>query len=244
MIRSSQPAQGTSNLDAAVSDAVQAIAATIRDHQVTCDHLVGLLVAAGRLPSTTAERRQPQSQMLVAATLLRFTSILEGLLDVVVTQAIEEDDQHLVEIRRFFLEPQETYSMQELAALWHISIDDVRDVYHDEIARWEESNGREGIETNKALRIKWAKAVHTTAIFSLLRPSDIERALGHDFMNVRTERWRTVPILIRLPRFIANAFELDGSLPPKLALAHRIEQVLMEFFTAENLTGNATDEVH
>lgn len=127
--------------------------------------------------------------------------------------------------------------------VWRILVDDVRDVYHDEIARWEELNGREGVETHKAPQIKWATAVRTTAIFSLLRPLDIERALGQDFVNVRSERWRTVPILVYLPRFVANAFELDPSIPPKLAVAHRIEQILLEFFTTEHVTENATDEV-
>jgi hypothetical protein len=217
-----------------LSSAAQVITEAIRSDESVSDKVVELLIASGRRPANSDE---------AAASIARFAAVVESLLEIALTEAIEEDDEHLAEIRRFFLQPQETYSMKELAALWRVSLDDVRDVYHDEIAQWEISNGREGVETNKVQRIKWAKAVGTTGVFSLLRPFDIERALGPDFINVRTERWRTVPILIHLPRFVANAFELDASIPPRLALANRIEKVLLELFTTENLIGSEANEV-
>lgn len=213
-----------------LSGAARVITEAIRTDESASVKVVELLIANGRISANSGE---------VAATIERFMAVVEGLLEIALTEAIEEDDEHLTAIRRFFLHPEETYSIKELAALWRVSLDDVRDIYHDEIAEWEISNEREGVE--KVLRIKWAKAVGTTGVFSLLRPFDIERALGPDFINVRTERWRTVPILIHLPRFVANAFELDASVPPRLALANRIERVL-ELFTTENLIGGEANE--
>ncbi|MCI0479046.1 hypothetical protein L0Y59_00675, partial [Candidatus Uhrbacteria bacterium] len=125
---------------------------------------------------------------------------------------------------------------------WRISLDDARDIYHHELAQCQGSYAKEAVPPG-GLRIHWASAVGTTVRFSLLRPFEIERALGNEFSSVRTERWRTVPVLIRVPRFVANAFELDVSIPPRLALAHRIEQILFEFFTTEDLTGSAANGV-
>lgn len=220
-----------------------AITAAIRTDDSVPDRIAELLIASGRLPANADEARQPEPRKLLAGTIARVEAIVQGLLEIALAEVIEEDDEHLAEIRRFFLQPQETYSMKELAALWRLSLDDVRDVYHDEISRWEESNGREGVETYEAMPIRWAKAVGTTGIFGLLRPFDVERALGHDFSNVRTERWRTVPVVIRLPHFVANAFELDASIPRRLALAHRIERILVECFTPEVLVNSDSCEV-
>lgn len=217
-----------------LSSAARAIAEAIRSDEGVSDKVVKLWIASGRGPANSDEE---------TATIARFTAVVAELLEAVLTQTIELDDEHLSEIRRFFLEPKETYSLQELAALWQISVDDVRDVYHDEIARVTTSNGGGSGEPGKALRIKWAKAMGTTVVFSLLRPFDVEQALGPDFMNVRSERWRTVPVLIRVPRFVADAFELDASIPRGLALAHRVERMLLDLFATEHLTGEVANEV-
>lgn len=213
-----------------VNSAAQAIAATIRDHRVTCDHVIELLVAAGRLAPTTDERTR-REWLTVVATLDHFAVMLEAVVADALLRAIEDDTEHIERIRRFYLQPRETYSIPDLAALWQIAVDDVRDVYHDEIAKWENANGLTGKDTKNSLEIKWAKAVHTTAIYGLLRPYDIERALGDDFVNVRTEGWRTVPILIHLPRFVARALDATPAVPRRSATAHRVEQMLFECFT-------------
>lgn len=237
-----QPPRPTPVEPTTLSAAARTIAASIRSDRAVCDHVVELLVATGRLPEAVHERQQPQSQMLVATTIARLAKVVEGLLDAALTEVIETHDEHLAEIRRFFLQPCETYSITDLATLWRISPDDARDILHDELAHREGSEAREAV-TSEGLRIPWARAVGTTVRFSLLRPFEIERALGNEFSSVRTERWRTVPVLIRIPLFLANAFELDASIPPRLALAHRIEQILFEFFTTEDLTGSAANGV-
>lgn len=141
--------------------------------------------------------------------------------------AADEDGDHLAAIRRFFLEPQEWYSLEELAVLWRLHADDVRDIYHDQLLRRAESNA----DGAASIRIAWADAVGTSVTFNILRPFDIERALGPDFTRARPETWQTVPILIHVPRFIAEAIALDACIPPRLPLDVRIEQLLVELFT-------------
>lgn len=142
--------------------------------------------------------------------------------------ATDDDGDHLAAIRRFFLQPQELYSLEELAALWRVHPDDVRDIYHDQLLRRAASNP----DGTDSLRIAWADAVGTSVTFNILRPFDIERALGPDFTRARPETWQTVPILIHLPRFIAEAVALDASIPPRLPLDVRIEQLIVELFTS------------
>lgn len=237
-----RPPRPTSVDPTTLSAAARTITASIPSDGRVCDHVVELLIATGRLPEAVHERQQPQFQMLVATTIARFAKVVEGLLDAALTEVIETDDEHLAEIRRFFLQPCEAYSIRDLATLWRISFDDARDIYHDELAQWEGSKAKEAVPA-EGLRIQWASAVGTTVRFSLLRPFEIERALGNELASVRTERWRTVPVLIRVPLLVANAFELNASIPPRLALAHRIEQILLEFFTTEDLTGSAANGV-
>jgi hypothetical protein len=79
--------------------------------------------------------------------------------------------------------------------------------------------------------------------FGILRPFDIECALGSDFTRARPAMWRTLPILIHLPRFIAEAIVLDASIPPKVGLHVRIEQFIVELFTCASASGRGHDEV-
>ena len=222
--RSADAATDTLNL------ANRAIGNTIRRDTAVRAHIVRSLMAAGRLHSVTTER-----EMLVDSTIRRFAMIVETLVDLAVTEAMSEDDLRVAEIREFFLQPHEAYSLAELACLWRISLDEARAVYHDEILQWEDSHGREGAQTSRVMQIRWPKAMGMTVAFGFLRSVEIERALGKEFMNARSERWRTVPILLHLPRFVAAAFELDAAIPPTLALAQRIEQILLEFFGTEKL---------
>jgi hypothetical protein len=130
------------------------------------------------------------------------------------------NDAQLAAIRRFFLQPNETYSIAELAALWRVPTDDVRDIYADHLAR----------ESVAGERIPWVDAVGTTVRFSMLRAVDIERALGAEFLRVRSERWCTHAVIVHIPRFIAEAIGLEPSLPSDRPLAARVEQILFELF--------------
>ena len=211
------------------------IAALLLSDEAVSRDVAELLETTGHFPSATG-RHERQNRLASFKT--RFASSVERILHVALLEAIEHDEEHLKAIRAFFLQPRERYSLDELAALWRVRQQDVLDVFHDRITGWEPA-GHPGADT---LRIEWADAVGTTITFNLLRPYDIERALGPDLENVRAERWRTVPVLIRIPRFVADAFALDPSIPPGLALAERVEHVLLEFFTTEDPTGDLLDE--
>jgi hypothetical protein len=130
-------------LDAAVlRRAASAILAAIRADETTCDQLIALLVDSGRLPADPWEAQHPRYDALVVDTLSRFAGLLGGLLQPVLAQTLEDDREHLAAIRRFFLEAQDTYSLDELAALWRIHPDDVRDVYYDQLVQRAEPGGR------------------------------------------------------------------------------------------------------
>lgn len=207
--------------------AASTILAAIRADETTCDQIVALLVGSGRLPADPAEAQHPRYDALVVETLTRFARLLGSRLQPVLAQTLEDDGEHLEAIRRFFLDPQDTYTLEELAVLWQIHPDDVRDIHYDQLVQYAEPDG----EAVQSMRIAWADAICASVTFGILRPFDIERALGSDFTRARPEKWRTVPILIHLPRFIAEAIALDASIPPKVALPVRVEQFIVELFT-------------
>ena len=140
------------------------------------------------------------------------------------------------EIRGFFLQPAESYSINELAQLWQVHPADVRDFFDDELGH---------IPSEVSPRIAWSIAVEATVNSSMIRPVEIERALGSDFTGVRPERWRTVPLVVHLPVFVRDAVAREACLPSNLAPAIRIERLLVERFRnfAELTTNCArTDE--
>lgn len=143
---------------------------------------------------------------------------------------IPEYGGHLLAIRRFFLQPQESYAVEDLAALWRVRPDDVCAIYHDELAR-----------TSSTGRIEWADAAGASIAFTMLRPVDIERALGSEFGRVRPDTWRTVPILVHLPKFVIEAVTNEPALPADLALEVRVEQVLIELYARHECRATGTD---
>jgi hypothetical protein len=212
----------------ALAEAVRVITGSLLSDARIQGGFIQLLVAAGRMhPSASAK----VADVTVRVTRERSEAFLEELLELALIQAAGEDDAHLAEIRQFFLDPREAYSLDDLAMLWRVSLDDAADICHDEIEQWEQSSGA---GQKMPFQLPWAKAIGTTIRFALLRPFDIERALGDRFLEARSDRWRTVAVVVRLPRFVAEAFELHASTLPKLSLAHRIEQVLLEFFTTDS----------
>jgi hypothetical protein len=128
----------------------------------------------------------------------------------------------LEEIRRFFLQPSEAYSIPELAALWQVHEEDVRAVFHDELAR----------PTATDDRIAWALVLRASVGLCMLRPLDVERALGADFTRVRPETWKTVSVVVHVPTFVTEALTTEPALPADLPLNVRIEQLLVELFTS------------
>lgn len=209
--------------------AAAAVTARICADEVTCDQLLLSLHACGRL---SLDDRDVRPLPIVMETLARFAALVERIIGVALQNVIEEDETHLEEIRRFFLRPKETYSIEELANLWRVRPDDVRDIYHDEISK-------EGASDNP--RISWADAVAAGVNFNILRPFAVERALGAEFADARTEAWRTVPILVHLPQFIVDDLADQPSIPAKLSVDVRLEQIILEVFaTGEHAIATRT----
>ena len=199
--------------------AARNLAASLPDSS-TSREISNLLIATGR----------PAAPAAIEIACKRFGDLLEQTLEVTLRDAVEIDEEYLADLRRFFLEPPESHSIRELAALWRITIEDARDIYHDEIARFEAPEGAAD-SADDVVRVDWANATLTAALFGLLRSFDIERALGLEFVKTRTaEPWRAIPILIRIPRFVADAIGSETSIPRTLSVAHRVERLLIDIF--------------
>jgi hypothetical protein len=128
---------------------------------------------------------------------------------------------YLAELRRFYLYPKESYSFCELADLWKLSEADVRELYADELNRWTDLCHGSPAD----FRVRREDAIGASAAFCITRYHDIEAALGEQFGDVCPELWRTVPVLVRLPRFVAEQLPSTGFLET-CGLARRIEDVL------------------
>jgi len=210
--------------------AANAIATALGADDTVYDQLLELLVASGRLPPDIGETADARYDAIAEGALEKLLDLLRVLLEVALPHALDDDRGHLIDIRRFFLEPRESYSVGQLAALWRSSADDVRDLYHDEL-------GDADADDPESSRIAWADAVGTSIAFNLLRPYDVERALGADFNRVRPDSWRTIPLLIHLPRFMVDALAFEGSLPcSNRTQSARLEQFLFALFPDEHRT--------
>lgn len=197
---------------------------TVGADRTICDQLIQFLVACGRLSMDSGDAKPLP---VVGAAMVRFLAVMEGGICAALAHSIADDEQHHERIRRFFLRPQETYSVEELGTLWGIRPDDVRDIYHDELMRAAAST-----EEGAGVRIAWADAIATSVTFNILRPFDVERALGAEFSQARPAAWRTVPVLVQVPIFIVEAIAAEHSIPPKLPVNIRLEQIIVEVFAS------------
>jgi len=155
-------------------------------------------------------------------TLGRAFSFFSQSLDSLVAQGLQQSidcTERLTAIRSFFLEPRPTYSIDELASLWNIETNDVRDLYSDLLS--------ETHPTGKAA-IEWADALGACTLFGIFRPIEIERALGVEFGRLWSEDWRTEPVLLHLPQYVREALLQEAVLPQTRTLEGRIEQLLLE----------------
>jgi hypothetical protein len=203
---------------------VTAVTAAITRDASVADALRTLLISSGRASS--------------AVELLRLLPALAGRLATAIGLVIEGTplrdlmpDEGLVRrVREFFLHPQETYSIDELSAVWEISEDDVCDIYSDELIEGERRHPR----GPDGLRVAWADAVGATVFWTLFRPCEIEVALAEDFSRARSDRWRTVPILVRLPRFVLDLITTAPPFPDAAkTLPAKIEQFIVGAFRDE-----------
>jgi hypothetical protein len=199
-----------------------AIARTLREDASVAGEIRVMLQARG-VPSGIADAA-------LNTTLDALAAVLRDAIEAALPHVLREDEEYLAAIRRFLLEPQETYRIEDLAALWRIPIGDVRDLYHDELARWSETHPAGAL----SLQIEWADAVGAGTTFHLLRPYDVERALGGDFNRVRPDAWRTIPVLVRLPRFIVETLQTDWQIGPAHEISERVEHFILELFEGEH----------
>lgn len=108
-------------------------------------------------------------------------------------------EQHRADIRRFFLEPQESYTVRDLSRVWRVSEETVRNIWADEIDRWLTSNALD------TFCVTWADAVGASAMFQVFRAYDIECALGDEFQRVFPQSESTAAVLIRIPLSVIAA---------------------------------------
>jgi hypothetical protein len=220
--------------DAMIERAAREIVSVIRTDETVTEVIAALLTSTGRLVRPGGSVSCDTFRLLFARSMDVFAAALQDATGLALLEMLTSDKRRTLLIREFFLEPKDFYSFDDLADLWCVPVESVQDVFYDWIAQCDLDLGSGVAGTT---RVGWPLAVVTTVTFSLLRPADIERALGAQFGLVRGTRWATVPVLIRIPRFVATAFALDQSLPSSLALAKRIEQVLLEFVSAEYVEG-------
>lgn len=145
-------------------------------------------------------------------------STLRPVLEIVLPEILADHSAHYVALRAFFMEPQDSYSFEDLAALWEISVEDVREVFSDEPA-----------ESKRVLPVTWANALWTGVTYNYFRPVDVERALGADFARVRPQSWLTVPLLIHVPRFM-----VDTLCSGERSQSASVEQFLFDLFQREH----------
>ncbi|HJQ36234.1 MAG TPA: hypothetical protein VKB93_03755 [Thermoanaerobaculia bacterium] len=214
-----------------VQQAAQAIAAVIGADKNVREELRRLLVAVRRLPSNVRGRSGAQSGGLLDATVRSLHHVLRVILETVLPHVVADIHEYHAGIRRFFLEPHDTYTLDELAALWQISREDVDEILGHKLATWATDHP----DDPDALRITWADALRTSLSYNFFRPIDVERALGADFGRVRPESWRTVPLLIHVPRFMVETLDFDGVMSPSgRTPAARVEQYLFDLFPGEH----------
>jgi hypothetical protein len=132
------------------------------------------------------------------------------------------------DIRRFYLFPEPSYSVADLATLWRVSHEDVQAIFSDAL----HEAMRNGLDA-PAFRVKSEDADRASSAYHVYRAVDVEEALGDDFDRVRSSRWRTVPLQVHLPRFIVDRLTSIPFVPSSESVAARAERLLCEAVEAE-----------
>lgn len=100
-------------------------------------------------------------------------------------------------IRRLFLEPKETYTVHEAAAILNMPLDDVRG--------WMEVGELEGVETPQGVMLSWGELASFGMDF--WSQEAIESALGADLADAIPELLRLTDLEVRIPRLEVLALE-------------------------------------
>lgn len=203
---------------------------------LTSDHVIALLRGSGALPTDGSESPDEHRDVCDAA-LDRLRQSLRIGIEIALRAAIADDRQYLQKIRAFFTQPTDAYTLEDLAALWSIPATELRDVFHDEVDRWTETHP----DAPDRCLITREDALRAVDMFGIVRPVDVERALGSDFVRLRPPSCRTVPLLIYLPRFVVDAVLADRDRGDEWSADARIEQFIRDCVASEHLPVNNAD---
>jgi hypothetical protein len=195
--------------------AAQAIWRALREVSPVVDvHLRNLLAEAG-LPADASRGSDARRRVIEAVA-----ALLDDLL------AAERSDV-LTDIRRFYTDAQDTYTVEELASMWRVPLPDVVQIFADSYS------ARAPHDPEGSFSITRAEALSAGGVFHVFRAVDIERALCPEDDECRSQAWTTVPLMIHLPRFAVEAIQRTPFIPSPRTLAAAIERVLTEWVEAD-----------
>jgi hypothetical protein len=206
------------------------------DDRLLREFLTAVLVAIDSAPAILrqlrrlldAERSAAAYDFRTNSIADRFVSYLRPLIQDALTHTLGAADGRLAAIRKFYLEPQESYTAEELAAIWRITLDDVLLIFHDALASSEAA-------ARSHFRVTWADALSATTSFQIFRAVEVERAPGTDFDRVHSDRWRTVSMLIHLPRFVVTTLRTSTPMLTSPSLVSIVERFVYQMCEAEGL---------
>lgn len=177
------------------------------------------------LHDVLAENGQPALPAIVD----RIAAVIGELMPAILAEAAERT-RPIGALRHLLLDNSDrTYNVDDLARIWQITRDEVLDVCHDEMLAVDSESAA------SAPALSSADAVRMSINFNLIRWMDIEEALGEDFAQVWSESWRTVPLLLRFPRFVLGKFA-DAPSFTRRTLTAQLEHFVLERFLAEHPT--------
>jgi hypothetical protein len=208
--------------EAVLCEAVDAIAAVLKADPAIAHYLWTLLRMDGQqIASAAAMERAAHSSI---QRFIRFLIEFGLLQSALVASTRADDELRLANIRSFFLNPQTTYKMGELAALWRVTLDDVLDIFDAESSLWAVHHGD---VSPAAMSVHWQDAAQAMLLFNIVSAHEVERALGDEFVHVRPEEWHTEPVPLRLPRWLIQRINGQVALPSTANLPQRIENILL-----------------
>lgn len=144
-------------------------------------------------------------------------------------------DDRIVAIRRFFLYPNQRYSLAELARIWGVSLEAVVAMFMDELSL-ANVDGADPL----TFEVDAGVALNTANAHQVFRPIEVEEALGEEFVRARREHWRTIPLTVHLPLVFVDVLAEFSFLPEPASLEARAERLLCEVLKADRILSNMT----
>jgi hypothetical protein len=148
----------------------------------------------------------------------------------------DEADDRTVAIRRFFLYSRERYTLRDLAQIWRVPEDVVVAMFFDEL-----NAARRNGANPLTFEVSADDAMEAANAFHVFRAIEVEQALADDFESARRDDWRTIPLVVHLPLFVADSLGEYPFLPDPGSLAARAERLLFEFLQVDRIL-NATTQ--